>query len=51
MSQLPRIWDPEMAVFTDPKVFSDLCYPIVIITLVFVSILGPVIARRQLRDI
>lgn len=51
MSQLPRIWDPEMAVFADPKVFSDLCYPIVIITLVFVSIMGPVIARRQLRDL
>jgi cell volume regulation protein A len=51
MSQLPRIWDPEMVVFADPNLFSDLCYPIVIITLVFVSILGPVIARRQLRDI
>jgi len=39
-----------MAVFADPNIFSDLCYPIVIITLVFVSILGPLIARRQLRD-
>lgn len=51
MSQLPRIWDPEMAVFADPNLFSDLCYPIVIITLVFVSILGPVLAKRQLRDV
>lgn len=50
MSQLPRIWDPEMVVFADPSIFSDLCYPIVIITLIFVSILGPVIARRQLRE-
>jgi len=50
MSQLPRIWDPEMAVFADPNLFSDLCFPIVIITLISVSILGPVMASRQLRE-
>jgi cell volume regulation protein A len=45
-----RYADGEGAVFRNPGIYSDLCFPIVLGTIVFVSILGPVIARWQLRD-
>jgi hypothetical protein len=48
LSQLPELLDIE-GVFVDPKIFQNICYPIVFITIIFVSIFGPVLAKRQLR--
>jgi cell volume regulation protein A len=48
LSQLPELLDTE-GVFVDPRIFQNICYPIVFITIIFVSIFGPVLAKRQLR--
>jgi cell volume regulation protein A len=49
MSQLPLILDPEMIYITNPGIYADLCFPVVLGTVIFVAIISPVIARRQLR--
>ena len=49
MSQLPRIFDPEMTFITNPGIYSDLCFPIVLGTVIFASIASPIIAKRQLK--
>lgn len=48
-AQLPIVFDPERLSFKAPEIFGDLCFPIIIGTVIFVSVLGPLIARRQLR--
>jgi len=48
LSKLPELMDTEGA-FRNPAIYSNICLPIVIITIVFVSIVGPVLAKRQLR--
>lgn len=51
MAQLPILQDSERVYFSNPEIFGDLCFPIVLITIVFVSIIGPIIARQQIRRI
>ncbi|MDP6458774.1 MAG: cation:proton antiporter [Candidatus Bathyarchaeota archaeon] len=48
MSQLPLIFDPKMNFITNPEIYPDLCFPIVIGTLIFSSVVSPIIAKRQL---
>lgn len=48
-AQLPIVLDPERLSFKAPEIFGDICFPIIIGTVIFVSVLGPLIARRQLR--
>lgn len=48
MSQLPSILDPERLYFPNPEIFTNLCFPIVIGTVVFGAVLGPIIAKRVL---
>ena len=50
LSQFPKLMDT-MGVFSNPEIYSNLAFPIVLITIVTVSVLGPVIAKRQLRNI
>jgi len=49
MSQLPSIFDPEMNYIVNPGIYTDLCFPIVLGTVVFAAIASPIIARRQLK--
>ena len=50
LSKLPIYWDTERIHFQNPEIYTNLCFPIVFITIIFVSILGPVLAKRQLRN-
>ena len=50
LSKLPLYWDTERIHFQNPEIYTNLCFPIVFITIIFVSILGPVLAKRQLRN-
>jgi len=49
MSQLPLIFDPGMTYLTNPGIYSDLCFPIVLGTVIFASVASPIIAKRQLK--
>ena len=49
MSQLPLIFDPGMTFITNPGIYSDLCFPIVLGTVIFAAIASPIIAKRQLQ--
>ena len=48
LSRWPALYDPEHLFFRNPNIYTDLCYPIVLYTMVLVSIMGPVMARRQM---
>jgi cell volume regulation protein A len=48
MSQLPFIFDPERICFLDPEIYPNLCMPIVLGTVIFAAIAGPIIAKWQL---
>jgi cell volume regulation protein A len=48
LSRWPILYDPEHLFFRNPNIYTDLCYPIVLFTIVLVSIMGPVLARRQM---
>ncbi|KON30156.1 hypothetical protein AC482_04525 [miscellaneous Crenarchaeota group-15 archaeon DG-45] len=50
MSQLPSIYDPERLFFPAPEIYTNLCFPIVIGTVVFGALLGPMIARWRLTE-
>jgi len=51
LSQLPTLLAPELqARFTDLTIYENLLYPVVIVTLIIVSIFGPMIALRQLEE-
>jgi len=49
MSQLPSIYDPERLFFPNPEIYTNLCFPIVIGTVIFGALLGPLVAKRQLK--
>jgi NhaP-type Na+/H+ or K+/H+ antiporter len=49
LSQLPLIFDPDMTIITNPGIYSDLCFPIVLGTVIFAAIASPIIAKRQLQ--
>ena len=48
MSQLPLIFDPNRQYFLKPEIYPDLCMPIVLGTVLFAAIAGPIIAKWQL---
>ncbi|MFQ6053662.1 MAG: hypothetical protein ACE5OO_05490 [Candidatus Bathyarchaeia archaeon] len=48
MSQLPFIFDPDGTYFLNPEIYPNLCMPIVLGTVIFAAIAGPIIAKRQL---
>lgn len=48
LSRWPILYDPEHLFFRNPNIYTDLCYPIVLFTIVLVSIMGPILARRQM---
>ena len=48
LSRWPALYDPEHLFFRNPNIYTDLCYPIVLFTIVLVSIMGPIMARRQM---
>lgn len=50
MSQLPSIFDPEGLFFNSPEIFTNLCFPIVIGTVLFGALFAPVIAKRRLTE-
>lgn len=50
MSQLPVIYDPNGVFFNSPEIYSNLCMPIVLVTVIFASVFAPIIAKRQLRS-
>jgi cell volume regulation protein A len=50
MSQLPIIYDPNSVRFNDPGIYSNLCMPIVLTTVVYASLLTPFIANKQLAE-
>jgi cell volume regulation protein A len=50
LSQLPLIFDPDMTIFTNPSIYSELCFPIVLGSVIFVAIASPIIAKRQLGE-
>jgi cell volume regulation protein A len=50
MSQLPIIYDPNGVFFKDPGIYSNLCMPIVLVTVIFASVATPIIAKRRLKS-
>ena len=48
MSQLPFIYDPERLYFLNPEIYPSLCMPIVLGTVLFGAIAGPLIAKKRL---
>jgi cell volume regulation protein A len=49
MSQLPTILDPDSIHILNPGTYPDLCFPIVLGTVIFASVVSPIVARRQLK--
>ncbi|MBD3204735.1 hypothetical protein GF319_00150 [Candidatus Bathyarchaeota archaeon] len=50
MSQLPEIFDPTGEFFLTPGIYPDLCMPIVLGTIIFSGLIGPVFAKRAIDD-
>ena len=48
MSQLPQIYDPDSLVFVTPKLYSDICMPIVLGTILYSGLIGPWMIDRDL---
>jgi len=48
MSQLPMVYDPTGTYFSNTGIFPDLCMPIVLGTIIYSAIAGPIIARQML---
>jgi NhaP-type Na+/H+ or K+/H+ antiporter len=51
LSQFPVKYDPTGLFFSNPDIFSDICIPVVLVSLIYNSIVSPVLARRQLDSI
>jgi cell volume regulation protein A len=49
MSQIPQIYDPTREFILNPSIYPDLCFPIVLGTVLFAALISPVIAKNQLR--
>ena len=50
MSQLPGIYDPYGEFFLAPGIYPDLCMPIVLGTIIFSGLIGPVLAKRAMAE-
>ncbi|KYH38943.1 MAG: sodium/hydrogen exchanger [Candidatus Bathyarchaeota archaeon B23] len=49
MSQLPHLYDPTGLFFQHPDAYTNLCLPIVLGTILFGALLGPLTAREMLK--
>ncbi len=47
-AQLPAIYDPEGKVFSDPNIFSNMIFPVVIGSILFYSLIAPQIMTWQI---
>jgi NhaP-type Na+/H+ or K+/H+ antiporter len=50
MSQIPQIYDPGREFMLNPGIYPDLCFPIVLGTVLFAALFSPLIARNQLKS-
>jgi len=50
MSQLPMIYDPNKVHFVNPSIYPDLCMPIVLGTVLYSSLLGPLVIKREMKS-
>ncbi|MCD6444753.1 cation:proton antiporter [Candidatus Bathyarchaeota archaeon] len=48
MSQLPMIFDPARQFFPHPEIYPDLCMPVVLGTVLYGALVGPLVAKRRL---
>jgi len=51
LSQFPVKYDPTGLLFSTPEMFTNICIPIVLISLIYNSTVSPFLARRQLESI
>ena len=49
LSELPGLLDPT-GEFLNLEIYKNFAYPIVFVTIIFVSVVGPTLAKRQLRN-
>jgi cell volume regulation protein A len=49
MAQLPIIYDPNADFFVNPSIYQDLCMPIVLGTVIYSAIAGPLLSNRFLK--
>jgi len=49
MSQLPSIYDPQRQFFSSPEIYTNLTFPIVIGTVIFGALVGPILAKSMLK--
>lgn len=50
LSQFPVKYDPTGLFFSDPELFTNICVPIVIVSLIYNSTVSPFLAKRQLES-
>jgi cell volume regulation protein A len=50
MSQLPMIFDPDKQFFLNPEIYPNLTMPIVLSSVLFGAIAGPIIAKKRFTD-
>ncbi|MBN1682669.1 cation:proton antiporter [Candidatus Bathyarchaeota archaeon] len=50
MSQLPRIFDKNQTFFKNPEIFVSICVPVVLITVMYNAILGPMLVKNQFKQ-
>lgn len=48
MSQLPLIFDPNRQHFITPEIYPNLCMPVVLGTVLYGAVIGPILAKLQL---
>lgn len=51
MSQLPSIYDPNKQYFLAPEMYTNLCFVIVITTVIYGAVIGPNMAKMELASI
>jgi NhaP-type Na+/H+ or K+/H+ antiporter len=49
-AQLPVLYDPEGEAFADPNIFSNMVFPVVLGSILFYSIIAPLIMKLQLKE-
>jgi NhaP-type Na+/H+ or K+/H+ antiporter len=49
-AQLPLLYDFEGVVFTNPHLFTNLVFPVVLGTILFSALAGPIYVRRKMRS-
>jgi len=51
LSQFPVKYDPAGLLFSNPEIFTSICIPVVLVSLIYNSTVSPFLARRQLESI